>query len=253
MNKNIIINIRNLNKKFVRTCALDDVSLAVYQNEILAIVGDNGAGKSTLIKILAGVEKPDHGTIEIGEQFYPYLTPVEAIKHGIITVYQDLALIDSMDIIANIFLGNELTGRFGILNKKQMMQETVALLEKLKINIPNLQALAGELSGGQRQVLAIARAIRLGGKILILDEPTAALGIRETRKLLILIKELKVQGYTTIIILHNLHQVFELSDRLCVLRQGKIVAIQDTQNSHPNKVVRLITGISEKDYAEYEV
>ena len=190
-------------------------------SEVLAIVGDNGARKSTLIKILSGVLKPDCGIIRLEGKEYERLTPRKASESGISTVYQDLALGNTMDVAANLFLGNERT-RGGFLQKKVMNEEAKRLLEDLDIHIPDVTVPVGNLSGGQRQGVAVARLVHRGGKILIFDEPTAAMGLNESNAVLRLIKKLAAQGYAVIIISHNLPQVFHISDRICVMRQGKV-------------------------------
>ena len=208
---------------------------------MLAIVGDNGAGKSTLIKILSGVLNPDKGVIRINGKEYQKLTPKKAAEEGISTVYQDLALGNTMDVAANLFLGNEIS-KVGFLKKKQMRQEAEKLLKKLDIQIPDVSAPVGDLSGGQRQGVAVARLVYRGGKILIFDEPTAAMGLNESGAVLRLIRKLAEEGYVVILISHNMQHVFHISDRICVMRQGKVVKELKVPETSMDEVVSLITG-----------
>lgn len=236
-----------ISKSYGHIRALNDVSIDFPKNRISAVVGDNGAGKSTLIKVLSGTLAPDKGTIKVGDRNFPSLTPAQAIKNGIVTVYQDLSLINCRDVVSNIFLGNELMKAGFIVNKRQMEKEAALLLERLNIKIPSLRVNVGDLSGGQRQAVAIARAINLGGEVLILDEPTAAMGVKETAQTLKLILELKVKGYTIILISHNMHQVFSLCDRICVMREGCLVAQRDTEKTSIDEVIQLISGLEKED------
>ena len=235
------LEVRDIVKQFGPVTALNGVSLKAARGEILALVGDNGAGKSTLIKVLSGVLVPDGGTIIIDGKVYSSLTPKTALKAGISTVYQDLALADSRDVAANIFLGRELTKR-GFLDNKRMYAQAKQLIKDLGINIPDVRMPVAVLSGGQRQGTAVARAVRQGGKFFIFDEPTAAMGLKETKTVLELIKKLAGQGMGVIIISHNLQQVFELSHRICVMRHGKIVADVRTAETNMEEVVAMITG-----------
>lgn len=235
------LKVRNIQKQFGHVKALRGVSVQAYQGEVLAIVGDNGAGKSTLIKILSGVLEPDEGEIEIDGKTYRTLTPRKAIDAGVSTVYQDLALGSSMDVAANLFLGREIA-RGGFLNKKKMIEEAEKLLESLEIQIPDVTVPVGNLSGGQRQGVAVARLVHNGGKILIFDEPTAAMGLNESNAVLRLIRKLAADGYAVMIISHNLPQVFHISDRICVMRQGRVMKELLTKETTMDEVVSLITG-----------
>lgn len=235
------LKVRNIQKQFGHVKALRGVSVQAYQGEVLAIVGDNGAGKSTLIKILSGVLEPDEGEIEIDGKTYRTLTPRKAIDAGVSTVYQDLALGSSMDVAANLFLGREIV-KGGFLNKKKMIEEAEKLLESLEIQIPDVTVPVGNLSGGQRQGVAVARLVHNGGKLLIFDEPTAAMGLNESNAVLRLIRKLAAGGYAVIIISHNLPQVFHISDRICVMRQGQVMKELLTKETTMDEVVSLITG-----------
>jgi ABC-type sugar transport system ATPase subunit len=219
METNAFLEVEELRKRFNHVEALRGANLNAYQRQIMAIVGDNGAGKSTLIKALSGVLTPDSGTIAIQGKEYHHLTPRLARECGIATVYQDLALVNSQNVWENIFLGQE-HHRRGWLNHNRMRQEAAGLLDSLNIDIKNIDTPVGNLSGGQRQALAIARPIRQGRKMIIFEEPTAAMGYRETQAVQELIKKLTPQGFGVIVISHNIQQVFELADRICVMRQG---------------------------------
>ena len=235
------LKIRDLYKQFGHVQALRGVSVQAYEGEVLAIVGDNGAGKSTLIKILSGVIEPDEGEIEIDGKIYRSLTPRKAINGGVSTVYQDLSLGNTMDVASNLFLGSEIT-HGGFLKKKKMNEEARKLLDDLDIQIPDVTVPVGNLSGGQRQGVAVARLVHKGGRLLIFDEPTAAMGLNESSAVLKLIKKLAAEGYAVIIISHNLPQVFHISDRICVMRQGKVMRELLTEDTTMDEVVSLITG-----------
>lgn len=234
-----------LHKDFGHVQALRGVSVSAYEGEILAIVGDNGAGKSTLIKILSGVLRPDQGSIRIGEKEYSGLNAKEAIAAGVSTVYQDLALGNTMDVTSNLFLGNE-KKCLGFLKKKEMRKEAEALLKDLDIRIPDVSVPVGNLSGGQRQGVAVARLVNRGGKIFIFDEPTAAMGLNETNAVLRLLRKLASEGYVVIVISHNMPQVFDISDRICIMRQGRVIGQMKTAETTMDEVVSMITGAKEK-------
>ena len=238
-----IIELKGITKRFPGIVANDHISISFEEGEIHTLAGENGAGKSTLIKILSGVLKPDCGIIRLEGKEYERLTPRKASASGISTVYQDLALGNTMDVAANLFLGNERT-RGGFLQKKVMNEEARRLLEDLDIHIPDVTVPVGNLSGGQRQGVAVARLVHRGGKILIFDEPTAAMGLNESNAVLRLIKKLAAQGYAVIIISHNLPQVFHISDRICVMRQGKVIGELRTEDTTMDEVVAMITGAS---------
>ena len=215
--------------------------MTAYEGEVLAIVGDNGAGKSTLIKIMSGVLSPDAGIIQISGERYKRLTPKLAGEIGVSTVYQDLALGNTMDVTANLFLGEEIS-KCGFLKKKEMNRQAEKLLIDLDINIPDVTVPVGNLSGGQSQGVAVARLVHRGGKLLIFDEPTAAMGVNESNAVLRLIKRLANQGYAVIVISHNMPQVFHVSDRICVMRQGRVMKELKTVDTTMDEVVSLITG-----------
>lgn len=239
--KRPFLETKDIYKSFGHAQALRGVSMNAYEGEVLAIVGDNGAGKSTLIKILSGVLHPDSGLVRIDDKEYQDLTPRKAIEAGVSTVYQDLALGNTMDVASNLFLGSELT-KYGFLKKKKMNEEARKLLNSLDIQIPDVTVPVGNLSGGQRQGVAVARLVHNGGKLLIFDEPTAAMGLNESNAVLKLIKKLAGEGFTVIIISHNLPHVFYISDRICVMRQGKVIKELKTQDTTMDEVVSMITG-----------
>lgn len=238
---NPFLIVKDIQKSFQHIQALRGVSMTAYEGEVLAIVGDNGAGKSTLIKIMSGVLSPDAGIIQISGERYKRLTPKLAGEIGVSTVYQDLALGNTMDVTANLFLGEEIS-KCGFLKKKEMNRQAEKLLIDLDINIPDVTVPVGNLSGGQSQGVAVARLVHRGGKLLIFDEPTAAMGVNESNAVLRLIKRLANQGYAVIVISHNMPQVFHVSDRICVMRQGRVMKELKTVDTTMDEVVSLITG-----------
>jgi simple sugar transport system ATP-binding protein len=243
-----LLEVRNIKKNFGGVEALKGVSFELFENEILGIVGDNGAGKSTLIKIISGVYKQDDGEIYFKGEKVDINNPTDAKKIGIETVYQDLALVDELDVPANIFLGREETffGKFGkaigLLNKKKMYVDSSRLLEKLKVNIQELYSSVRYLSGGQRQAVSLSKAVFWGKRIVILDEPTAALGVKEANNALVLIRTLKAHNISVIVISHNLQHVFAVVDRIMILRRGENVGIVNAHDTNANDIVSMITG-----------
>lgn len=217
------VYLENISKSFGKLEALKNVSIKIERNQITSIVGDNGSGKSTLIKILSGSLKPSSGCIYIESKSYKYLTPKIAYENGISTVYQDLSLDNYRDAVRNIFLGKEIT-KFGfILDYKEMKKQTEHLLKRLDINIPYINTPVGYLSGGQRQSIAIARSMYQGKKLIIFDEPTAAMGLKESTAINRLIQSLPAKGYTVVLISHDINQAYEISDRIYMLRNGETV------------------------------
>ncbi len=230
-----------LAKSFLHVRALDGVDFSVNPGETVALVGDNGAGKSTLMKILCGAYHPDAGTILVDGREVTLRTPRDAMALGIAVVYQDLALADHRDVATNVFLGRELT-KGPVVDKPRMAREARRVLDDLKIKIPSVQTLVGLLSGGQRQAVAIARAIHQGGRLIFMDEPTAALGVQEQAKVLRLIEDLKARGTAVVVVSHNLQHVFSVADRIVVLRGGRNAGERVKTETTPEEIVRLIVG-----------
>jgi ABC-type sugar transport system ATPase subunit len=236
--KKKILELKKITKRFGGLTALDGVDFDLNQNEILALVGDNGAGKSTLIKIIAGAIMPDEGEIYLRGERVEINNPKDAKKLEIETVYQDLALIDTLDITKNILLGRENS----LLFHKRRDARARDIIDGLGINIPNIREKVKFLSGGQRQSVAIARATTFGKSIIILDEPTAALGVRESKRILEIIQSLKERGLSIIIITHNLEHAFYIADRFFVLRNGKSAGVKMKEETSVDEIVKLITG-----------
>jgi simple sugar transport system ATP-binding protein len=244
-----IFEARDVTKRFGRVVALRGVDFDLRAGEVHAIVGDNGAGKSTLIKILSGVMAPTSGEILIDGSPVSLASPREARSHGIETVYQDLALANHLDASANLFLGREallpgILGWLGFLDARTMRRRTSEELRHLKIDIPSVQSPVLGLSGGQRQAVAVARAHAWGSRIVILDEPTAALGVRESAMVLELIREVRSNGVSVIMISHNLPETFAVADRITVVRLGRNVATLETRDSSVEAIVGMMTGIA---------
>lgn len=239
---------RGISKAYGHVQALRGVDLELLDGEILALVGDNGAGKSTLIKILSGALQPDSGEIRIDGRTVRLHTPVAAREHGIETVFQELAVVPILDVAENLFLGREVRfggplGRvFPLVDKWAMRRRARENLSALNINLPSVRQRVDALSGGQRQAVAVARAPAFGRRIVIMDEPTAALGVRETLAVMDVIKRINQQGLSIILISHNLPQVLDLSDRIMVLRAGRRVGSVKTSDTDMEQVVRMITG-----------
>ena len=251
-NKNeIILKTVGLTKHYVGVRALEDANFSISKNEHIAIVGDNGAGKSTFVRSITGVEKPTSGKIYFNGKEVNFKSPTDARVNGIETVYQNLALADDLDVTANIFLGREIEffrlGPLSWLNKRAMKKKSLDLLAQTGIKIGNLNQIVASMSGGQRQCVAISRAAGCGSKLIVMDEPTAALGIQETKKVEEIIINLKDRNIPVIIISHNLRQVFNLVDKIAVFRQGRIIDIVRTNEVSGNDVVALITGLDKKN------
>ncbi len=241
-----LLEVNNLSKHFGAVQALNDFSMAIKPGEVVALAGDNGAGKTTLIKAISGVYPPTSGEIRLKGKPVSFSTPQEARDQGIETIYQDLALADNLSIGANIFLGREpMTRRFGflpVLDRKKMAdaaRDTMALLD---FHVSRLDAPVSNFSGGQRQAVAIGRAVYWDAQILIMDEPTAALGVPEQRKVISLIHQLKAQGRGVIFISHNLQDIFAVSDRIIVLRRGVTAGERKISETTHDEVVKLMVG-----------
>jgi fructose transport system ATP-binding protein len=250
----IILETRGLTKHYGGVHALSDANFVLHKGEHVAIMGDNGAGKSTFVRQLTGVEQPTRGQIVFHGVDLRFANPIEAREAGIETVFQNLALADDLDVPSNLFLGREKflfkLGPFSILDKKAMREATTAALIKTGVKIPNLLNTIRNMSGGQRQCVAIARTAAFKSKLVIMDEPTAALGVQETAQVENIIRTLKEAGEPLILISHNMRQVFELVDRIVVFRRGRIVANLRKEETNGQDVVSYITGA--KTGAEYE-
>jgi fructose transport system ATP-binding protein len=242
-----VIAARRVTKRYGTLLALDGADLAVHAGEVVGLVGDNGAGKSTLVKILAGAITPTSGEILIEGRPAILHSPLDARRQGIETVYQDLALADALDASSNLFLGRESLlppplKWFGFLDKPEMRRRTQEAVRRLKVGIPSVTQPVIDFSGGQRQSIAVARAIAWGRRIVIMDEPTAALGVRESQMVLEMIRNLRQQQLSVIMISHNLPEVFLVADRITVLRLGRTIATLKTQESSVEEVVAMMTG-----------
>lgn len=241
-----VLRISSLTKHYGGVKALTDAGFELMSGEHAAIVGDNGAGKSTFVRLITGVEQPSAGDIRLDGQTVSFSSPLNAREQGIETVYQTLALAEDLDVPANIFLGREITrlnlGPLSFLNHKAMRAQSVDMLSTTGVKIQDMSASLRGMSGGQRQCVAIARAAGFAKKLIILDEPTAALGVQETARVEEIIKGLKARGVPLIIISHNLRQVFDLVDRIWVFRQGRIICSRRTADTSPQEIVGLITG-----------
>jgi simple sugar transport system ATP-binding protein len=244
-----MLQVRELTKRFGGLTAVDQVDLEVYPGEVVGLLGDNGAGKSTLIKMVSGVYRPDGGRIFFQGKELKLGSPMDALELGIETLYQDLALAENLNVYANIFLGRERTkpflGFIQVLDHAAMHGESAKVLKRLEIEIPSLKSQIKTLSGGQRQAVAIGRSIYWNAKLLIMDEPTAALGVQEQRKVLDLVRVLRSQNIPIIVISHQLYDIFSVCDRLVIMRRGKKVAERLTRETTPDEVVGLITGAEE--------
>ena len=239
-----VLALKDIRKTFGGVVAIENFSLEIQPGEIVALVGDNGAGKSTLIKIISGVYAPTSGSISIEGGPVTMANATMARAHGIEVVYQDLALADQQTVYMNMFLGREPVNRFGLLDRRTMISETEKLVKELDVRIPSAHATIRDLSGGQRQGVAIARATRWASKLILLDEPTAALGVAETAKVEAIVQSLKSRNIGVLIISHSLDQVFKLSDRICVLRRGKQIGLRNTAETNKNEIVSMITGLN---------
>jgi simple sugar transport system ATP-binding protein len=238
----------DLTKSYGPVHAMRDVSFAASSGEVVGLVGDNGAGKSTLVKCLAGIVKPDSGRIVLNGEPVVIESPKSARQLGIETVHQDLALIDTLDVTANLFLNREKVvgrgplGALGWLSNRRMHREAKAILDGLRINIPSVRHPIERLSGGQRQAVAVGRAVAWGQRIVVMDEPSAALGVEQTRLVLELILTLRDQGVLVLLISHNMQQVLDVCTRAVVMRHGSVVADLDTARLTTRDLVDHITG-----------
>jgi len=240
-----VLSLKDIHKTFGGLTAIERFNLDVFAGEVVALVGDNGAGKSTLVKIIAGVHRPTSGRVLIDGAEAILTDPSDSRQRGIQVVYQDLALADSQPVYMNMFLGRELVkGPLRRLDRKRMISETEALVKALDIRIPSARATIRELSGGQRQGVAIARATHWAAKLVLMDEPTAALGVAETAKVESIISGLKARQLPILIVSHSLDQVFRVADRICVLRRGRQIGVREARRTDKNEIVSMITGLS---------
>lgn len=245
---NPALRLRHLRKEFGGIVAIEDFTLDVHNGEIVALVGDNGAGKSTLIKLISGIHQPTAGDIELDGQRVHFPDASSARKHGIEVVHQDLALADHQPVYMNMFLGRELiTGPFRRLDKRRMTRETQQLIDELDVRIPSVKAAIRDLSGGQRQGVAISRATHWAQRLILMDEPTAALGVAETAKVEQLITRLRDRGLAILIVSHNLDQVTRLANRVTVLRRGQHIGTRNLATTDKNEIVSMITGLTAAD------
>src|SRR5437588_2502750 len=237
------LEVRGMSKSFGPVEALSDVDLEVRQGEVMALVGDNGAGKSTLIKSIAGIHSIDSGEILFEGEPVSISGPKDAAKLGIEVVYQDLALCNNLDVVQNMYLGREAHNAVQVLKEPVMEQHTATTLKSLAVTtIRSIRQPVATLSGGQRQSVAVARAVMWNSKLVILDEPTAALGVAQTEQVLALVKRLAEQGLAVVLISHNLHDVFEVSHRITVLRLGRTVGVYERDKTTQQEVVHAITA-----------
>jgi ABC-type sugar transport system ATPase subunit len=243
----VVLQARGINKSFGAVQALKDVDFEVRPSEVVALIGDNGAGKSTLINVITGVLEPDSGEIIFEGERVKFASPHDARERGIETVYQDLAVAPQLDAVANIFLGRErrmtgILGRFGFLDQQKMRKETDEQLEELHVRIPDVSKPLSTFSGGQRQGVAVARAVMWASKVVIMDEPTAALGVAQVGMVLDLVRRVRQTGIPVVFISHNMPQVFDVADRIVVLRLGEVVAELDPKKASTDDAVAAMTG-----------
>ena len=251
-----IVEMRNIRVSFGGVHAVDDVSIDLRPGEVVGLVGGNGAGKSTLMKVLSGAQRPDSGEIRINGEPVSIMNPRDAKKYGIETIYQTLALADNLDAPGNLFLGRELTTSIGQINDSAMEDQTRKVMGRLNPNFKAFKKPVVSLSGGQRQAVAIARAIYFNARILIMDEPTAALGPGETAQVRNLIKQLKAEGIAIFLVSHDIHDVFDLSERISVMYHGRIVDTVNKSDVTTDEILGMIIlgkapgKLTEKDIAE---
>jgi ABC-type sugar transport system ATPase subunit len=251
-----VLEARNIARHFGAVVALADASLQLYPREVVGLVGDNGAGKSTLLKILSGILTPSGGEIVIDGKPVALKRAQDAMDAGIETVYQDLALVDTMSAYQNVYLGREELSKnpiarlFNLVDDRQMRERARQVLDSLKVKVPSINVSVKGMSGGQRQCLAIARALLWGRRIVILDEPTAALGVRETGQVLEVIRDLRQHDVSVIIVSHNMQQLMSVADRITVMRLGRTIASRTVKDTEVNEIVGLITGAIPGDSPE---
>jgi ABC-type sugar transport system ATPase subunit len=248
-----VLEVRGVTKRFGALVVLRGIDLVLHPGEVLGLVGDNGAGKSTLVKILSGFHRQDGGEVLIGGERVELNSVADARAHGIETVYQDLALIPQLPVYLNLFLGHELTtmGPLRLLDKKGMRKLSRQYLDEIHVRVPSVDAEAEQLSGGQRQAVAVARAVRAATKILLLDEPLAAMGARESRLIVDLVKDLAASGRVSIIVIdHNYAHLFELCDRINVMQEGRIATDQPVRETSIEQLTELMVSSFKQQLGE---
>ena len=248
-----LLELKKISKRFGGVQALTDVDFSAERHQVTALVGDNGAGKSTLVKIISGIVAADSGTYRFEDRIVRVDSPQAAAALGIATIYQDLALSDNLDVVANLFLGREEVGGVGLLDETDMEQQATKVLTRLAVRIPSVRTQVASLSGGQRQSVAIARSMLGEPTMVVLDEPTAALGVAQTAQVLDLIRRLRDQGLAVVVISHNLADVFAIADVIVVLWLGRQVAVLDAKQTNSEEVVAAITGANVGDRLPAEV
>ncbi len=240
-----LLRVDRISKRFGSIKALEDISLDAHAGEVVALLGDNGAGKSTLIKIISGNLHADAGEFYFDGGLAHFATPHDAKEAGIETVYQDLSLCTNVDVVANFFMGREWARNvlgFRVLRERDMLEETRRAMGNVGIEIPDMRVDVENLSGGQRQAIELSRFVHWGGKLVLLDEPFAALGVEQTRRGLDLVNRVKAQGIAVIVITHNMLHAFTVADRVVVLRHGRVVGVRVAEETTPEEIVALITG-----------
>ncbi len=251
-----VLEVRNIVKYFGTVIALNDISLRLMPGEVLCLLGDNGAGKSTLIKTLSGVHKPDEGEYLVEGKQVSFDSPRDALAHGIATVYQDLAMIPLMSVARNFFLGSEPTRGWGIFKRFDVARASQIAreeLNKMGIDIRDADQPVGTLSGGERQSVAIARAVHFGAKVLILDEPTSALGVKQAGVVLRYIARARAQGVAVIFITHNPHHAYPIGDKFVILKRGRIMGTYTKAELPRDEMIRMMSGGEELDALEHEL
>lgn len=244
----LVLRAEHITRRYGAVVALADASITLRKGEVMGLVGDNGAGKSTLLKVLSGAVEPNSGTITVGDKPVSFSKPADALAAGIETVYQDLALVDTMSAVQNVYLGREnlstnpILRLLNVVSDRSMRGRAREVLSELGVGIQSVNVSVKGMSGGQRQCLAIARALIWGREIVILDEPTAALGVRESQQVLDLITRLKSHGVSVILVSHNMQQLASVADRVTVMRLGRSIAVRDVADITPQTIVGLITG-----------
>jgi fructose transport system ATP-binding protein len=244
----IVLEARKIVKRYGHVTALDGANLELRAGEVLAVIGDNGAGKSTMVKVLCGAVVPDEGQVLLDGVPVHFSSPMDPRKRGIETVYQDLAVAPALDIATNLFLGREVRCRgilgswFRLLDKRRMKSEAQKEMAELKFRLPSIDSAVEDLSGGQRQGVAVARSAIFARRLVIMDEPTAALGVRESGEVLNLIRTIRDRGLPVLLISHNMPHVFELADRIHIMRLGRRVALTTPKEHSMGEVVAIMTG-----------